>query len=145
MQVKAMSYNEIPWTSLQSLLNEEVQALRTLLSLLAEQEQALLTNQHSSDASVFREAKQNLASIQRKRYQSTGCTELSMQDSLFKKWLIETELECDILPVWEQIASLTEKVAEQESKNSSITYRTELSPLKSKVKTTSKVDTIDHK
>ena len=121
-----IAMNDIPFSGadLYSQLSEEVNALRAILSLLSEEEQAILANRRMASSANFREAKKNWQSLRKKRFNSIGsvigCSDLSMLDVLFEKWIIDFDTEFDLSAVWEQIAILMKKIKEQEIRNQSL-------------------------
>ena len=121
-----IAMNDVPFSSadLYSQLTEEVKALREILSYLSEEEQAILANRRVDSPGNFREAKKYWQSLRKKRFNTIGsaigCSDLSMLDVLFEKWIIDFDTEFDLSAVWEQIASLMKKIEEQESRNQSL-------------------------
>lgn len=111
-------------STLHTQLTEEVKALREILSLLCEEEQAILSNRRVERPNEFRNAKKHWQSLRRKRFNTIGstigCSDLSMLDVIFEKWIVDFDTEFDLSSVWDQISSLMQKIEEQETRNQSL-------------------------
>jgi len=106
MQDIAMDGSSFSSTSLHTQLTEEVKALREILSLLCEEEQAILSNRRLERPTEFRNAKKHWQSLRKKRFNiigsTIGCSDLSMLDVIFEKWIVDFDTEFDLSSVWEQ-------------------------------------------
>ena len=131
-----------------AMLECELRALRSLLSMMVEQEQIMLCGSSSIHSTDLGKEQSNLKSLQKKRFELTksitGCVDINFQDDVFGSWLREADIDCEAIHLWEQIAMHIDKIGEQLARNAHLSQKNQSLPLKEqKAESSRKVDTLE--
>ena len=112
------------WDQLHEILQDELSVLRTLFEKTSEIERAHQQNALGPSPGDLEEAKEALKKAQKKRFERTKsvteCSDLTLQDDYFSKWLESADDECDAATLWDQICTLTQKIDEQQGRNATL-------------------------
>ena len=114
------------WTQLQSILQDELAHLRNIHSMTSEIERAHHQQMATPAQQELKEAFVRLETTQRRRFETTkniiDCSEFSLQNDYFTKWLKDEGDDCETTTLWEQVQALIEKIEDQKERNAMLQY-----------------------